>query len=168
MTEQAPLKPGGPLNPSTGYVDPVPTPDGATGPSALMQKILRQLRDLKRARGLTFEEIEKRGGYGQQVWDKWERGAAAKMESVEATALALDAELVADVRDKRMAMMRPISAGVSPESIEIVAVVDSIPDERLRRRVVEVVHRMAATLSAYTPEPTPPALPPGKPTRRKK
>lgn len=124
-------------------------------PSSLVASIVEQLEGLKEKRGLTFEEIEHRGGMGQATWYKWAHGSPPKIDSLENTARALDAELmvlVVEARDKRTA--RATHVGVSPEVVEIAAVVDQL-EESVRVRILHAVHRLAQTLRPY-PDDCPP------------
>lgn len=121
----------------------VKTSNGSA-PSSLMGEVLRSLRELKRTRNMSFEEIEKKGGKGQQAWSKWEAGADPSVSSIASTANALDAELVLEVRDRRKGTH--VSAAPSPEAVEIATVVDAL-EESARQRVVSAVHRLAQTLA---------------------
>jgi len=122
-------------------------PPAARVPSSKMKEVLDQLLTLKDARGVTFEELEKRGGAGQQTFSKWSLGSSPQISTLEATVAALDAELLVKVLDRRAGGGAPIVAGgATPQGVEVAAVIDAIKDEAVRDRICAAVHRLANTL----------------------
>lgn len=115
-------------------------------PAAIVKALLDKMTALRKQRDLTLKKMMKLAGSTQQAWDRWRKGSAPRLDSLEAVARALDADLVVDLRDRRsQPAPQRLPVGFSAESIGIATAIDGLPEEA-RHKILDMVVKIAGVL----------------------
>jgi transcriptional regulator with XRE-family HTH domain len=127
------------------YSGRVPTRK-TTGPSALVRAVLQQLEQLQGRREITQKAMMRAAGSTQQAWSRWSQGAEPGLNTLQAVANALDAELEVRVRDRRTSESAKPPAVVAlhrgTHEIELVHYFGELPETK-REGIVKWVKSLA-------------------------